>query len=260
MPTTYEVLRRLAEPVLPVLSARVRRDLRTLLRASPAARPQLLDVGGRRSPYTIGLAADVTILDVPPADAIQRQLDLGVTEKTAETVTRRRSNIVDLRLEDMTRSTLPDGSFDAAVSVEVVEHVEDDATFIRQIARVLRPGGFVYLTTPNGDYRRNEGSDHNPDHVRHYTRAQLRALLDPAFERVRVIYAVQMGPNWREGLKSFRARRPLRTLRTMLGNLLNRLESRGVDETSQRTAHLIALGFKRVDGIANGGSSPETDR
>lgn len=44
---------------------------------------------------------------------------------------------------------LPDGSVDLAYSVEVVEHLEDQFAFLREVRRVLRPGGRFVLTTPN---------------------------------------------------------------------------------------------------------------
>lgn len=52
---------------------------------------------------------------------------------------------------DLDREPLPfeDGSFDAVVSLDVIEHVLDPAVFVRELARVLRPGGNVYLATPN---------------------------------------------------------------------------------------------------------------
>lgn len=43
----------------------------------------------------------------------------------------------------------PDGHFDATVSIEVVEHVQDQFAFLRELARVTKPGGRVIVTTPN---------------------------------------------------------------------------------------------------------------
>ncbi|HEC35639.1 MAG TPA: class I SAM-dependent methyltransferase [Anaerolineae bacterium] len=42
-----------------------------------------------------------------------------------------------------------DESFDLVIMVEVIEHVPDKETLMAEVARVLRPGGLLYLTTPN---------------------------------------------------------------------------------------------------------------
>lgn len=44
---------------------------------------------------------------------------------------------------------LADQSVDLAYSVEVLEHLEDQFLFFREVHRVLRPGGRFVLTTPN---------------------------------------------------------------------------------------------------------------
>ncbi len=47
------------------------------------------------------------------------------------------------------RIPLPDAGFDVVVSIEVIEHLENQFQFTREILRVTRPGGLVVLTTPN---------------------------------------------------------------------------------------------------------------
>jgi SAM-dependent methyltransferase len=42
-----------------------------------------------------------------------------------------------------------DESFDMVVSMDVVEHVPDPLPWLRETARVLRPNGVLFLTTPN---------------------------------------------------------------------------------------------------------------
>jgi SAM-dependent methyltransferase len=42
-----------------------------------------------------------------------------------------------------------DESFDVVVSMEGIEHFENQTAFLRECARVLRPGGWLLLTTPN---------------------------------------------------------------------------------------------------------------
>lgn len=44
----------------------------------------------------------------------------------------------------------PDNHFDVVTSCGVMEHVPDVSAFTREIARILRPGGLFYATTPNG--------------------------------------------------------------------------------------------------------------
>jgi SAM-dependent methyltransferase len=43
----------------------------------------------------------------------------------------------------------PDGTFDLVVSMDVVEHVSEPLPWLRELVRVVRPGGSLFLTTPN---------------------------------------------------------------------------------------------------------------
>ena len=42
-----------------------------------------------------------------------------------------------------------DSSIDVACSLEVIEHVEDQFAFTRELHRILRPGGLAIISTPN---------------------------------------------------------------------------------------------------------------
>ena len=42
-----------------------------------------------------------------------------------------------------------DATFDAVAALEVIEHLENPRAFVREIARILKPGGRCLLTTPN---------------------------------------------------------------------------------------------------------------
>ena len=50
---------------------------------------------------------------------------------------------------DSGRIPMPDCAADVAVSVETIEHVENPRGFVRELTRIVRPGGWVILTTPN---------------------------------------------------------------------------------------------------------------
>jgi SAM-dependent methyltransferase len=83
---------------------------------------------------------------------------------------------------------LADGSADLVASTHVVEHVPDDAAYVREMARLARPGGVVYIETPlklKGAwyFRRNPeaGWVLDPTHLREYrSAAEVHALLDQA--------------------------------------------------------------------------------
>jgi len=67
---------------------------------------------------------------------------------------------------------LPDGSYDLIVCSHVLEHVPDDVFLLREIGRLLAPGGKAFLNVPI-----NEEHFADPNHVRKYTTESFRALL-----------------------------------------------------------------------------------
>jgi len=58
-------------------------------------------------------------------------------------------HVTCLQVEENGRLPYPDSSFDAVISIEVIEHVEDQFEFVRELARIAKPGGLVIFTTPN---------------------------------------------------------------------------------------------------------------
>jgi SAM-dependent methyltransferase len=192
----------------------------------------------------VGLPVEVTVLDVPREGEVRERLGLGMTTEIEARLRRTRSNVTGVVLQDMTKCDLPDGSFDGVVCVEVIEHVEEIEPFLDQVARVTRPGGWAYFTTPNGEWVTGEAARYNPDHVHHFRRAELDALLRRRFDRVDVRYAVRTGRLRVLGQMPFSWRRPLRTLVTIGANVMNRIQSRGLDHEPERTAHLVATAWR----------------
>ena len=80
----------------------------------------------------------------------------------------------------------PDNMFDQIVIIDILEHMHDDAGFIKEIFRVLKPGGTLILNAPHIQYasllRRFRYclglTDEKHGHIRPgYTRDQMKALL-----------------------------------------------------------------------------------
>jgi ubiquinone/menaquinone biosynthesis C-methylase UbiE len=87
---------------------------------------------------------------------------------------------------DFTSGNIPpltgyaENSFDSVVSFQVIEHIQDDRLFLKEIHRVLKPGGIALLTTPN----KPMSLSRNPWHIREYTPTELTDLAKEFFAQV----------------------------------------------------------------------------
>jgi predicted SAM-dependent methyltransferase len=50
--------------------------------------------------------------------------------------------------DDITRTGLPDARYDVVMANHVLEHIPDDRAAMRELFRLLKPGGFALLTVP----------------------------------------------------------------------------------------------------------------
>jgi len=81
-------------------------------------------------------------------------------------------------------------SFDLIVSFQVIEHLRDPGDYLDAIARILRPGGIVVITTPN----RLTSDGENPFHVHEYRCEELREVLGRYFEAIEMLGVGQTAP------------------------------------------------------------------
>jgi SAM-dependent methyltransferase len=79
-------------------------------------------------------------------------------------------------------------SFDLAASLDVIEHLEDDLAALRELRRVVAPGGALLVTVPAYQWLWS-GHDEINHHHRRYTRSSLLGVAQQAgWEPVRTTY------------------------------------------------------------------------
>jgi SAM-dependent methyltransferase len=113
---------------------------------------------------------------------------------------------LDIRLAEANDLPFPDESFDAVLMSHSIEHCQDPRRAVREAARVLKPGGSLTVTTPNGSspVARLFGEMWvNWDAPRHYlvfSSSSLRnLLLEQGFDVTRV-RGSSTGWSWAESL------------------------------------------------------------
>lgn len=80
------------------------------------------------------------------------------------------------------------GSFELAASLDVIEHLEDDIGALRELRRVVAPGGSLLVTVPAYQWLWS-GHDEVNHHFRRYTRRSLqRAGEQAGWQQVRTTY------------------------------------------------------------------------
>lgn len=93
----------------------------------------------------------------------------------------------NIRFQLYDGKTLPfaDESFDFVFTFQVIEHIREDIDFVREMYRVLKKEGLLFMTTPNRIVRM--GDDRMPwnfFHIREYSPSELQTLLMHSFLNV----------------------------------------------------------------------------
>lgn len=81
------------------------------------------------------------------------------------------------RISEATNLPFKDGSFDSVLLLDVIEHIDDDNSVIKEAKRVLKSGGIIILTAPALQFIWS-AFDVNQGHFRRYTRRRLIELAE----------------------------------------------------------------------------------
>jgi SAM-dependent methyltransferase len=130
---------------------------------------RLLEVGCNRGEFlNVAKSMGFDVLGVEPASGAASRVD-GVP----------------ILNEPIERVALPQNQFDAAVAIQVIEHVRDPSVLLEQMLKSLKPGGVIYLETPNyGSLARRWGSSRfmnlnvAPGHWHLFNADSIRFLLE----------------------------------------------------------------------------------
>jgi len=142
---------------------------RRLMRRGPYQR--VLDVGTDRGWFLkcfqdAGAEVFGTQMSAPAARAARRRLGRGIF------------------LGELPDARFPDASMDLVCLYNVLEHVREPLVYLREINRVLRPGGVLAIEVPNAHcltarlFGRHWLGWDIPNHLHHFSPASLRALVE----------------------------------------------------------------------------------
>ncbi len=113
----------------------------SLLEKTPGAKlRKLLDLGCGDGSFTIKCA---DVLVIPDKNVY------GI-DAVPENVAKAKQRGIDARCYNLnSRIEFPDNQFDVVVASHIIEHLNNTDLFLQEIYRVLKPGGYLVIATPN---------------------------------------------------------------------------------------------------------------
>lgn len=86
--------------------------------------------------YSRGVVVDLGCGDKPYREYVRAKKYIGVDRKNGDIVS------------DVLKTPLKDNYADTVLSIQVLEHVQDPQQLFKESRRILKPGGYLILTTP----------------------------------------------------------------------------------------------------------------
>ena len=96
------------------------------------------------------------------------------------------SDTLEFRVADCTALPFEADRFDCVVSFETLEHLEDQETLLAEFRRVLRPDGFLLISTPDRTIYTDKLGNRNEFHTRELDRGEFEVLLSRHFPAFRL--------------------------------------------------------------------------
>lgn len=199
------LLRRLFYTVLGLMFLRewhVKRELRRQL-ADAKAPFRIYDAGSGFGQYSYYMARKFPEVSIYAVDVKDEQIDDCRRFFGARGVTN-----CSFAVEDLLRSAHT-SAFDFILSVDVMEHIEDDRSVFRNFFRALKPGGRLFINTPSdlggSDAESPDAESFIGEHARNgYNEAEMLEKLGAEgfrVEYVRYTYGPYGSAAWRLGIK-----------------------------------------------------------
>jgi SAM-dependent methyltransferase len=108
---------------------------------------------------------------------------------------------LEVTVDELEDSGLPEGSFDVVSAFHVLEHISDSRSFLRTMHRWVRPGGFVVIEVPNwASFQRRRMAEtwtglRPLEHIVHFTPRTLpRVMASVGLRPVLVRSPAYLGP------------------------------------------------------------------
>ena len=146
--------------------------------------------------FVANLVAGKTVLDIASGEgygsatlarSASRVIGVDISPAAVEHARRRyRADNLEFLTGTCTAIPLKSGSVDVVVSFETIEHHAEHEGMLREIRRVLRPGGLLVISSPDKLEYSDKPSYRNPFHVRELYKDEFQTLVSAHFRHVRL--------------------------------------------------------------------------
>jgi len=128
-------------------------------------------------------------------------LDVGSGDKFLKNILEKKNhNYFSLDIDDIDferdNFNFEQEKFDIVICLAVIEHLSDPSVLLNEINRVLKKDGYLYISTPNWIYCKNDFYN-DPTHKKPYTPSSLENILEiNNFNNIKTFPNLRCKPKW----------------------------------------------------------------